>query len=76
MSEFAAVSTELDVRIGILTVPAEAAQIVAEEMTSVGIQGILNFAPVRLNVGDVAEVTSVDLSRSLEQLAYQVAVAD
>ena len=48
----------------------------AEEMTSVGIQGILNFAPVRLNVGDVAEVTSVDLSRSLEQLAYQVAVAD
>lgn len=76
MEDLSTVITELDVRIGILTVPADAAQSVAEEMTSVGIQGILNFAPVRLNVGDVAEVTSVDLSRSLEQLAYQVAVAD
>ena len=76
MDELSTVITELDVRIGILTVPAEAAQDVAEEMTNAGIQGILNFAPVRLNVGDAAEVTSVDLSRSLEQLAYQVAVAD
>jgi redox-sensing transcriptional repressor len=76
MDELSATIAELDVRIGILTVPADAAQSVAEDMTVAGIQGILNFAPVRLDVGDAAEVTSVDLSRSLEQLAYQVAVAD
>ena len=76
MDDLPAAIAELDVRIGILTVPADAAQSVAEEMTAAGIQGILNFAPVRLDVGDAAEVTSVDLSRSLEQLAYQVAAAD
>ena len=76
MDELSATIAELDVRIGILTVPADAAQSVAEDMTVAGIQGILNFAPVRLDVGDAAEVTSVDLSRSLEQLAYQVAAAD
>ena len=76
MDDLPAAIAELDVRIGILTVPADAAQSVAEEMTAAGIQGILNFAPVRIDVGDAAEVTSVDLSRSLEQLAYQVAAAD
>ena len=45
-------------------------------MTAAGIQGILNFAPIRIDVGNDAEVASVDLSRSLEQLAYQVGIGD
>jgi redox-sensing transcriptional repressor len=76
MSELPAIVVERDVRIGILAVPAEVAQNVAEEMIAAGIQGILNFAPIRIDVGGEAEVTSVDLSRSLEQLAYQVGIAD
>lgn len=76
MEELPEVVAEHDVRIGILAVPAGAAQAVADAMIAAGIQGILNFAPMRVDVGGAAEVASVDLSRSLEQLAYQVAVAD
>ncbi|MDG2292251.1 MAG: redox-sensing transcriptional repressor Rex [Phycisphaerales bacterium] len=76
MADLPAIVAEHDVRIGILAVPAEAAQSVAAEMTAAGIQGILNFAPIRIDVGNDAEVASVDLSRSLEQLAYQVGIGD
>jgi redox-sensing transcriptional repressor len=63
-----------DVQIGILAVPAEAAQGVAELLVEAGIQGILNFAPTRLLVP--VGVISVDLSRSLEMLAYQISSGD
>ena len=60
------------IRVGILAVPASAAQQVAEEMVAAGIRGILNFAPVSLQVGPNVEVASVDLAIHLEQLSFQV----
>ena len=62
---------EHEVQIGVVAVPDEAAQHVAEQLVEAGVQGILNFAPTRLHVP--AGVVSVDLSRSLEMLAFQVA---
>jgi redox-sensing transcriptional repressor len=62
------------IRVGILAVPAPAAQAVAEEMIAAGIRGILNFAPVTLRVGDDVHVASVDLGVHLEQLSFQLGV--
>ena len=58
------------VRVGILSVPAEAAQKVADEMVEAGIRGILNFAPVTLQVVEGVAVSSVDLAVHLEQLLF------
>ncbi len=63
---------EHDVRIGLLAVPAESAQEVADAMIAAGIRGILNFAPRRLNVGNDVAIVSVDLTVSLEQLAFKM----
>ena len=59
-----------DIHLGLLAVPSEVSQQVAELLVEAGIKGILNFAPNRLLVP--VGVVSVDLSRSLEMLAFQV----
>jgi redox-sensing transcriptional repressor len=74
MSDLRKLVVERDIKIGLLAVPANEAQAAAEELIDAGVVGILNFAPVRLDVGDRASVVSVDLSRSLEQLAFQVSL--
>jgi redox-sensing transcriptional repressor len=61
-----------NISLGILSVPADAAQRVAEQMVSSGITGILNFAPVPLIVPPAINVLAVDLSIQLEHLAYKV----
>ncbi len=60
------------VRLAILTVPAPAAQHVAEQAAQAGIVGILNFAPVTLSLPDHVAVAGVDLAIELEQLAFAV----
>ncbi|MEE3001860.1 MAG: redox-sensing transcriptional repressor Rex [Planctomycetota bacterium] len=76
MEELHGYIREHQVQIAILSVPEHAAQDVATTLIDAGIRGILNFAPVRLDIGDGVEVTSVDVSRSLEQLTYQIAAAE
>ena len=65
---------ERNIMIGIVTVPAPAAQAVTDALIDAGVLGILNFAPIRLDVRDRVAVTSVDFSVSLEQLAFQVSL--
>jgi redox-sensing transcriptional repressor len=60
------------VRLAILTVPASAAQHVAEQVAEAGIVGVLNFAPVTLSLPDHVAVAGVDLAIELEQLAFAV----
>lgn len=60
------------VRLAALSVPADAAQRVADQLVSCGILGILNFAPVTLSVPPGVSVVAVDLSVQLEHLAYKV----
>ena len=57
-------------RLAILSVPAEAAQEVTNQLCLAGIRGILNFAPVRLSVPGDVTVVPVDLAVQLEQLSY------
>jgi redox-sensing transcriptional repressor len=74
LTDLAKLVVERDIKIGILAVPADHAQSATEQLIEAGVVGILNFAPVRLDVGDRVSVVSVDLSRSLEQLAFQVSL--
>jgi len=58
--------------LGLLTVPAEAAQAVADALVAAGIRGILNFAPTVLKLPAGVSLVSVDLTVQLEQLAFLV----
>lgn len=72
LDQLAEVTSELGIELAILSVPAESAQKVADQIVGCGIQGILNFAPVPLNVPPSVGVMAVDLSVQLEHLAYKV----
>ncbi|GAX89770.1 redox-sensing transcriptional repressor Rex [Effusibacillus lacus] len=63
---------ELDIKMGIITVPATEAQKVADQMVQAGIKGILNFAPVILRVPLDVPIRNADVTTELESLAYYV----
>jgi redox-sensing transcriptional repressor len=54
----------------IIAVPAAHAQEVAGQLCAVGIRGLLNFAPVRLDVPEDVFVEDMDISAALEKTAY------
>jgi redox-sensing transcriptional repressor len=58
------------VKMAILTVPAEAAQEVANTLVRCGIIGILNFSPIVLHVPEEVMVNNVNLAIELENLSY------
>jgi len=58
--------------LGLLTVPSEAAQPVADALVAAGIRGVLNFAPVVLRLPAGVSLVSVDLAIQMEQLAFLV----
>lgn len=60
------------IRMGIISVPARAAQTVAELMVAGGIKGILNFAPSRLVLDPTIQVVQADVSLELVRLAYYI----
>ena len=60
------------IRLAIMTVPAEVAQDVADQLVGAGIRGLLNFAPVSLQLPPDIALNAVDLAVSLEQLSFQV----
>jgi len=75
MDALAAMTKEKQARIGVLTVPAEAAQDVAESLVGAGVRGILNFAPRALHLPEEIWIENIDVTRSLEKVAYFACVA-
>jgi redox-sensing transcriptional repressor len=71
-AQLPAVVAATGAELGIITVPAEHAQAVADELVSAGIRGILNFAPAILRLPPRVSLVSVDLAVQLEQLAFLV----
>jgi redox-sensing transcriptional repressor len=57
-------------KMAILTVPAAAAQEVANRLVQAGIAGILNFSPIVLSVPEEVMVNNVNLAIELENLSY------
>lgn len=70
MDKLAEIVQEQHVRMAILTLPAAAAQEVANTLVELGITGILNFAPIVLHVPDDVMVNNVNLAIELENLSY------
>ncbi len=56
--------------IGLLTVPAEAAQSTYDELVEAGVLSVLNFAPVHLRRSAAVHTRNVDLRIHLEELAF------
>ena len=63
----------LNVRIGIIAVPKEAAQAVADELAAGGVRAIWNFAPVHLSLPENIAVKIEDMAASLAILSQRLA---
>ena len=61
---------ERSIQIGIIAVPAAFAQGVADELVEAGIQGIWNFAPIKMHVPEGLPIVNEDLSIGLSSLSY------
>lgn len=66
----------LGAELGVITVPGEVAQGVADVLAAGGVRGILNFAPVVLKLPPTVRLVTVDLAIQLEQLAFLVQDGD
>lgn len=69
-SELADVVRESGAEIGVLAIPAEAAQENYDALADAGIKGVLNFAPVRVKRRPGVPLKNVDLRINLEELAF------
>ena len=58
------------VKIAMLTVPASSAQEVAEKLVQAGVRGILNYAPISLNVPNNVKVQHIDPATHLQRMTY------
>ena len=64
------ITHDMSIEMAIITVPANAAQIVAERLVAGGVKAILNFAPIKLDLPEHIQVSSADLTLELQRLAY------
>ncbi len=67
------VCRSLGINIGVICVPAQAAQRVADQLVRAGVEAIWNFAPVRLEVPSNVEVRQENLTVGLLALSYYLA---
>jgi redox-sensing transcriptional repressor len=72
VEQLASQVTALQAELGVITVPSESAQVVADSLVAAGVRGLLSFAPMRLKVPDTVQVVTVDLAIQFEQLAFLV----
>lgn len=63
---------EKDISIGIVTVPAAAAQEVTDKLVESGVKAVLNFSPRVLKVPGHVILRNVDLSVNLEVLSFNL----
>ncbi len=73
LDKLADLAPRMNILLGIITTPAEAAQAVADEMVKGCIQAIWNFAPVKLKVPEHIIVHNEDLYSTLASLSWKLA---
>jgi redox-sensing transcriptional repressor len=72
IDELESETARLGMEIGVIAVPARAAQSVADRMVAAGMRGILNFAHRRIHVPLDVALRTVNLSIELESLAFEI----
>ncbi len=70
--ELPELNEDLRASIGIIAVPAEAAQEAADTITKAGIRAMRNFAPTFVTVPPEVALRNVDLTRQFEILCYHL----
>jgi redox-sensing transcriptional repressor len=70
--DIAEIAAERNIEIGVITVPAQAAQGVAERLADAGITSILNFAPTVIHPPEGVHIRRVDIAVSLGILAFHM----
>lgn len=70
MDKLTEVLKEKDIAIGIIAVPAEGAQEVADELVKAGIRAILNYAPIIVQVPDNVRIRHIDPISGLQSMTY------
>jgi redox-sensing transcriptional repressor len=70
MDELDEVVSGRSIRVGVIAVPADAAQTVSDRLIRAGVGGLLNFAPVALHTPGSIYVEDIDLTMSLEKVAF------
>jgi redox-sensing transcriptional repressor len=73
--ELARVVAETGAVIGVLAVPAEAAQDCYDDLVRAGVQAVLSFSPVHVQQHSAVPVKGVDLRIHLEELAFALRAA-
>jgi len=73
IDDIVAVCRDREISIGVIATPPSAAQAVCDRLVEGGVECILNFAPVVLQVPDTVEVRKVDLAVELQILSFHVA---
>jgi len=63
---------EFGIQIGIVAVPAEIARDIADRLVSGGVTGIINFAPVVLDLKEEINCAQIDIETELSKLTYYV----
>lgn len=58
------------IKVAMLTIPAEVAQGVADQLVKAGVKAILNYAPLHLNVPKDVKVQHIDPATHLQRMTY------
>lgn len=72
VDELEEIVKEREIHMGIISTPASSAQSVANQMVLGGINGILNFAPVQIQVPDCCHIENMDFTIKLDAIAYHL----
>jgi redox-sensing transcriptional repressor len=70
MSKLEEIIKREKITMGVIVVPAEKAEAVAERLVNAGITGILNYTPRSLNVPSHVYLEEYDMITSIEKVAY------
>ncbi len=72
IDEISAVVQKEEIKVGIITVPADQGQVTADRLVKAGIKGILNYAPKSVSVPKDVHLEEYDMITSLEKVAFYV----
>ena len=65
-----------DIKIGIITVPADQTTETAKKLVKSGIKGILNYTPKPIDVPDDVYLEEYDMITTLEKVAFYVKMSE
>jgi redox-sensing transcriptional repressor len=74
VSDLDAIVRERDCNIGVIAVPAEAAQESAQRLADAGVRAIMNFAPTPLHVRAPVIVRNIDLAGEMTILTHRLSI--